>query len=75
MPDQSYSVILEPQPEGGFTVLVPALPEGVTEGETEAEALANARDAIRLVVEFRREKGLPIPADAPPEIRMVTIAA
>ena len=68
-------MILERQPEGGFTVLVPALPEVVTEGETEAEALANVRDAIRLVIEFRRDKGLPIPADAPPEIRTVTIAA
>ena len=31
----SYSVILEPQEGGGFTVLVPALPEVVTEGDTE----------------------------------------
>ena len=35
----SFSVILEPQPSGGFTVLVPALPEVVTEGDTEQEAL------------------------------------
>jgi hypothetical protein len=28
----SYSVILAPQEGGGFTVLVPALPEVVTEG-------------------------------------------
>ena len=27
----SFSVILEPQPDGGFTVLVPALPEVVRE--------------------------------------------
>ena len=39
----NFSVILEPQAGGGFTVLVPALPEVVTEGDTEAEALANAR--------------------------------
>src|SRR6202043_3569974 len=43
----SYSVILEPQEGGGFTVLVPALPEVVTEGETEQEALANVEEAIR----------------------------
>lgn len=43
----SYSVILEPQEGGGFTVLVPALPEVVTEGDTEQEALANAEEAIR----------------------------
>ena len=25
--DRAYTVILEPQPEGGFTITVPALPE------------------------------------------------
>ncbi len=59
----SYSVVLEPQEGGGFTVLVPALPEVVTEGETEAEALANAEDAIRLVLDYRREQGLVVPSD------------
>jgi len=39
----SFSVVLEPQQGGGFTVLVPALPEVVTEGETEQLALANAK--------------------------------
>jgi hypothetical protein len=29
----TYTVVLEPQGEGGFTVVVPALPEVVTEGE------------------------------------------
>jgi antitoxin HicB len=71
----SFSVILEPQESGGFTVLVPALPEVVTEGDTEQEALANAEEAIRAVLEYRREQGLAIPADASPEIRRVTVAA
>jgi hypothetical protein len=39
----SFSVILEPQECGGSTVLVPVLPEVVTEGDTEEEALVNAR--------------------------------
>ena len=34
MTKRSYAIILEPQPEGGFTVTVPALPEIVTEGDT-----------------------------------------
>jgi antitoxin HicB len=42
----SFSIVLEPQSGGGFTVLVPALPEVVTEGETEQEALANVQEAI-----------------------------
>ena len=49
-----YAIRLEPQPEGGFTVTVPALPEVVTEGNTLAEALAMAEDAIRSVLEWQR---------------------
>jgi antitoxin HicB len=71
----SFSVVLEPQEDGGFTVLVPALPEVVTEGDTEAEALAKAEEAIRAILEFRRDHGIAIPADAHPQIRRVTVAA
>jgi antitoxin HicB len=61
MSDQySFSVVLEPQDGGGFTVLVPALPEVVTEGDDEAEALANAEEAIRAVLAYRHEHGIPI---------------
>jgi antitoxin HicB len=71
----SFSVILEPQENGGFTVLVPALPEVVTEGDTRDEALAHAEEAIRAVLEYRRDRGIPIPSDAIPEVRRITIAA
>ena len=71
----SFSVILEPQPDGGYTVLVPALPEMVTEGDTERQALLNTEEAIRAVVDYRRAHGLTIPPDAIPEIRSVTVAA
>jgi antitoxin HicB len=70
----SFSVVLEPQEGGGFTVLVPALPEVVTEGDTEEEALAHAEEAIRAVLEYRRDNGIEIPGDAQPEIRRVTVA-
>lgn len=71
----SFSVVLEPQEDGGFTVLVPALPEVVTEGDTEQEALANAEEAIRAILAYRQDQGMKIPADARPEIRRVTVAA
>ena len=45
-------------------MLVPALPEVVTEGDTEEEALANAREAIEAILEYRRDNGVPIPTDA-----------
>ena len=53
---------LEPQPEGGFTVTSPALPELVTEGDSEAEVIENARDAIAAVREIYEDDGRPLPA-------------
>jgi antitoxin HicB len=73
--NHTFTVVLEPQQEGGFTVLVPALPEVVTEGDTEEQALRNAEEAIRAVLEYRQENGIAIPADARPEVRRVTVAA
>ena len=70
-----FTVVLEPQPEGGFTVSVPALPEVVSEGDTEAEALAMATDAIQLVLAYRKEHGLAIPGDMPPQLRKISVAA
>ena len=75
MPQYDFTIVLEPQAEGGFTVSVPALPEVVTEGETEPEALAMAEEAIRMVLGYRRDHGLPIPGDTAPTVRKITIAA
>lgn len=70
-----FTVVLEPQAEGGFTVSVPALPEVVTEGDTESEALKMAEDAVRAVLEYRRDHGIPIPSDKLPTVRKITVAA
>jgi antitoxin HicB len=70
-----FTVILEPQAEGGFTVSVPALPEVVTEGENEAEAMAMAEEAIRAVLAYRLDHGIPIPGDTQPQLRTITVAA
>lgn len=44
-------VVLEPSPEGGFTVHVPSLPGCISEGDSREEALANIREAIVLYLE------------------------
>jgi predicted RNase H-like HicB family nuclease len=41
-----FNVILEQAEEGGFTVTVPALDGCYTQGETEEDAIANAKEAI-----------------------------
>jgi predicted RNase H-like HicB family nuclease len=71
----TYSVILEPAEEGGFVVHVPVLPEICTEGDTEDEALAMAKDAIELVIESRLERGEPVPSEfQKPIMRQVTVS-
>jgi len=44
----SYQINLVPEPEGGYTVLVPLLPGCVSYGASVEEATANAREAIGL---------------------------
>ena len=61
--DYSYTVILRKEPEGGYTVLVPALPGCLTEGETAADALVMAQDAIRGYLESLRMEGEAIPRE------------
>jgi len=70
---RTFAVVLEPEDEGGFTVRVPAFPEIVTYGKDEAEALAMAEDAIRLVIEDSRDRGEPLPRDESSRIREVTV--
>lgn len=41
-----FKIILNPAEEGGFNVTVPALDGCFTQGETESEAIENARQAI-----------------------------
>jgi antitoxin HicB len=70
---RTFAVVLAPEEEGGFTVRVPSLPEIVTYGRDEREALAMAEDAIRLVLEDWAARGEPIPTGEPPRIREVTV--
>jgi antitoxin HicB len=61
---QLYKVplMLTLQPEGGYTVTNPLLPELVTEGDTLDEALAHVQDAVYAVVELYEDLGKPLPA-------------
>lgn len=55
-------LVFTPQPEGGYTVTSPVLPELLTEGDSLEEAQANVRDAFEAVVELYEEQGRPLPA-------------
>ncbi|MDE2802210.1 MAG: type II toxin-antitoxin system HicB family antitoxin [Chloroflexota bacterium] len=56
-------LVLEPWPEGGFTVTSPLIPELITEGDTLEEALANVQDAWQAAVELYEDLGRPLPAE------------
>jgi len=50
-------LVLEPQPEGGYVVTCPLLPELITEGEN----IQNANDALAAIVEALKELNRPMP--------------
>jgi antitoxin HicB len=55
-------LVFTPQPEGGYTVTSPVLPELLTEGDTLEEAQANVRDSFEAVVELYADQGRSLPA-------------
>jgi len=58
-----YNIMLRPEPEGGYTALVPALPGCVTYGRTLDEARAMVKDAISGCIASLRKHKDPVPSD------------
>jgi len=48
-----YTVVPEPQKDGGFTVQCVEIPGAISQGENKDEALANIKEAIELVLEVQ----------------------
>ena len=57
----TYPIELTEQPEGGYLVLFPDLPEAITQGESKEEALEEAIDCLEEAVANRIEMKLDIP--------------
>lgn len=57
----NYKILLEPDPDGGYMVLVPALPGCITYGDDVEEALTMAKEAIELYIEELNARGEKIP--------------
>lgn len=57
----TYKVLLRPEPEGAYTVIIPSLIGCVTWGETIPEALKNAKEAIQVYIAALEERGEEIP--------------
>ena len=58
-----FKIILQSEPEGGFTVLVPSLPGCVTYGRTLKEAKTMAKDAVLAYLASLKKRGESIPPD------------
>ncbi|HQV93151.1 MAG TPA: type II toxin-antitoxin system HicB family antitoxin [Anaerolineales bacterium] len=54
-------LVLEPQPEGGYVVTCPLLPELITEGEDVQDALQNANDALAAIMDGFDRLNKPLP--------------
>ncbi len=63
MSQNTYRVLLNKEPEGGFTVIVPTLPGCITYGETMDEAIVNVKEAIELYIESLVAHGEPVPTE------------
>jgi len=56
-----YPIHLEAQAEGGFVVTFPDVPEAITQGEDQEEALLYAVDALETALSFYVDSRKPLP--------------
>ena len=55
-------LVLEPQPEGGYTITCPLLPEFITEADDVSEIYTHVADALAAVIELYEDMQRPLPA-------------
>ncbi len=60
-------LVLEPQPEGGYTITCPLLPELITEADSMAEVYKNAGDALAAIIEAYEDLKKPLPPALQPQ--------
>ena len=67
----SYAAVFDPEPTGGFTVTVPAVPACITYGATFEEASANIREALLLCIEDYLSRGEDLPLNQSPVLSSI----
>jgi len=55
-----FQVTVDRDEDGVWITECPSIPGCVSQGNTKAEALDNVREAIRLCLEVRAERGMPL---------------
>ena len=56
----TFPVTIDRDEDGVWIVECPSIPGCVSQGATKGEAIANIQDAIKLCLEVRSERGLPL---------------
>ena len=56
----TFQVTVDRDEDGVWVAECPAIPGCVSQGNTKPEAVANIREAIRLCLEVRAERGMPL---------------
>ena len=73
---RTYSIIVEPDADGGYFVTVPALPGCFTRGKTVEECRDRAVEAIETHIAGLEADGEPVPQEhGAPQLISVTVAA
>ena len=54
-------LVLDPQPEGGYTITCPILPNLITEADILDEVARNVGDALAALIEAYEDLGRPLP--------------
>ncbi len=60
-----FTVVLSPEADSGYSVVCPAVPGCVSQGDSLEEALANIREAILLCLDVSKEEGQAAPVETP----------
>jgi antitoxin HicB len=71
----TYNIHLHKEPEGGYTVIIPALPGCITWGEDIEQATLMAREAIEGYIATLKDIGEPIPDDSDTLEMSIVLAA
>ncbi len=73
---RTYTIVVEPEPDGGFFVTVPALPGCFTRGSSVEECRARAAAAIETHIAGLRSDDEPVPEEfGEAQLLAVTVAA
>lgn len=73
---RTYTIVVEPEEDGGYYVTVPALPGCFTQGSTVEECQERAVEAIGVHIAGLQADGEPVPQEvSAPRLLAVTVAA